>query len=68
MAKDDPSPSGLSPTVLRVIEEFAAALRADGNIEQAAADRLEKLLKQASIPKPEDINAVLFEPPKGGAA
>lgn len=66
MATEDPSPSGLSPTVVHVIDKFASALRADGDIDEAGVGRLEKLLKQASVPKPEDISAVLFDPPKGG--
>ena len=67
MANDDPLPSSFSPTVLRVIGEFAAAMRADGGIDNAAADRLEKLLGQGPVPKPDEINTVLFEPPKDGA-
>lgn len=58
--------SGLSPTVLKVIDEFTAACRVDGDIDNGAAARLEKLLKQASIPNPDDISTALFEPPKGG--
>ena len=67
MATDNPSLSSLSPTVLKVINEFVAALRADDDVDEAAADRLERLLKQTSVPKPDDIRAVLFDPPKGGA-
>lgn len=67
MAKDDPSPSGLSPTVLQVIDAFVAALGADSDIDKAAAGRLEKLLKQGSVPKLDDISAALFDLPKGGA-
>lgn len=68
MANDDSSPLGLSPTVVQVIEAFAAAMRADNGIDSAAVDRVEKLLKRGAVPKPDDINAVLFEPPKGDAA
>ena len=66
MATGDPSLSSLPPTVLKVINEFVAALRAADDVDEAAADRLERLLKQTSIPKPDDISAVLFDPPKGG--
>jgi hypothetical protein len=67
MAKDDSPPLGLSPTVLQVISEFAAAMRADSGIHSAATDRLEKLLRQGAVPKPEDINVILFDLPQGGA-
>ena len=67
MATDNPSLSSLSPTVLKVINEFVTALRADDDVDKAAADRLERLLEQTSVPKPNDISAVLFDPPKGGA-
>lgn len=68
MAKNDSSRLSLPPTVVQVIAAFAAAMRADNGIDSAAVDRLEKLLRQGSVPKPNDINAALFEPPKGGAA
>lgn len=51
----------ISPTVLRVIEQFIAVMRADSSIEDSAIDRLENLLRQGSIPKPEKIDAVLFK-------
>lgn len=62
------SPFGLSPTVIQVIEAFAAAMQADDGIDSTAAHRLEQLLRQGPVPKPDDINAVLFESPKGSAA
>lgn len=57
----------LSPTVVRVIEQFAAAMRADDSIENDGIDRLEKLLRKGAVPKPEEINAALFDPPPDGA-
>ncbi len=53
----------LSPTVSQVIEQFAAAMRADDGIGDDAIDRLEKLLRQGAVPKPDEINATLFGPP-----
>ncbi len=62
MANKD-EPTGLSPTVSQVLEQFAAAMRADDGIEDDAIDRLEKLLRQGAVPKPDEINATLFGPP-----
>lgn len=57
---------GLSPTVLLVIEQFAARMRADDGIEGDAIDRLEELLRKPAVPKPDEINAALFGPSPGG--
>lgn len=65
MANDD-NDVGFSPTVLHVIQQFAAAMRADDGIEGHAIDRLEKLLGKGRVPKPEEISAALFEPPLDG--
>ncbi len=56
----------LSQTVLQVIDKFTTAMRADGEIEGDLIDRLETLLRKGAVPKPEEINAVLFDPPKRG--
>jgi hypothetical protein len=53
----------LSPTVLNVIKQFAAAMRADGNIQNDAIDRLEKLLLKGTVPKYDEINSTFFETP-----
>ena len=45
---------------------FAAAMRRDGGIEGRAIDRLEDLLARGVIPKPDEINAVLFDPKPSG--
>lgn len=58
----------LSPTVLQVIEQFAARMRADDSIEGDAIDRLVKLFLKSALPKPEEINAALFEPSPEGEA
>ena len=63
-SKDEPT--GLSPTVVQVLDRFAAAMRADDGIEGDAIDRLEKLLRKGTVPKPDDISAALFEPPPDG--
>lgn len=65
MANED-NHVGLSPTVLRVIEQFATAMRAYDGIEGPAIDRLKKLLQKGVIPKPDEINAALFDPPTDG--
>jgi hypothetical protein len=57
---------GLSPTVLNVIDQFAAAMRADDGIESHAIDRLERLLRKGAVPKPDEINVALFDSPPDG--
>lgn len=61
MAKDDQAAT-LSPMVAQVIDQFAAALRADDKIADEAVNRLEKLLRRGAVPKPDEINAALFDP------
>jgi len=65
MAKEN-NRVNLSPTVLQVIERYAAAMRADDKIQEDGIDRLEKLLRKATVPKPDEINTALFEPPPDG--
>lgn len=62
MATENES-STLSPTVLQVIDRFIAAMRANDVVPNDAIDRLEKLLRKGTVPKPDDISAALFEPP-----
>jgi len=62
MANEDDQVS-LSPTVLLVIEQFAAAMRTDNGIEGSIIDRLEKLLRKGIVPKPHEIDTALFGPP-----
>ena len=57
-------PTGLSPSVLRVIDSFVAAMNEDDAIEAEAIDRLEKLLRKVTVPKPEEISVALFGPCK----
>jgi hypothetical protein len=54
----------LSPTVLQVIERFVTVMRGDEGIPGDAIDRLEELLRGGDIPKPEEVYAALFEPPR----
>lgn len=61
MVKDDQAAT-LSPMVAQVIDQFAAALRADDKIADEAVNRLEKLLRRGAVPKPDEINAALFDP------
>lgn len=60
---DDDDDMLLSPTVLQVIDSFAAAMRADADLDGDAIGRLEKLIREGTIPKPDAINAALFDPP-----
>ncbi len=55
-----------SPTVLQVIEQFVVAMRADPGIADDAIARLDNLLRKGIVPKPDVINAALFEPPPEG--
>jgi len=52
--------------VLQVMDKFVAAMRADPDIPDDAISRLDDLLRKGTVPKPDDINAVLFEPPSDG--
>ncbi|TFB09268.1 hypothetical protein E3V36_07065 [Candidatus Marinimicrobia bacterium MT.SAG.2] len=63
MAKQDEQ-INLSPTVVKVIDQFTAAMRADEVIESDAIDRLEELLRKPIVPKTDEIYAALFKPPQ----
>jgi hypothetical protein len=65
---DENGQVGPSPTVLQVIDEFTARMRADDGIEVDAIDRLEKLLRRPAVPKPDDINKAMFDPSPDGEA
>lgn len=53
----------VSPTVLKVVEQFVAAMRADSAIADEATDRLDNALRKGTVPTPNEISAILFEPP-----
>jgi len=48
-------------TILQIMEQFVAAMRADPDIPDDAISRLEILLRKGAVPRPDDINAALFE-------
>lgn len=56
----------LSPTVIKVLNEFVSALRGDEAIPDDAISRLEELLLQEVAPKPEEISDAIFQIPGGG--
>lgn len=53
-------------TVLQVIERFVATMREDPDIPNDAINRLETILRKGTVPKIDDINTALFEPPAEG--
>ena len=63
MASIDDSIS-LSPAVVQVVDQFVSALRADEQIPNHAIDRLDTILRQGTVPKPDQIPAILFAPPE----
>ena len=62
---DEPKP--LSPTVSQVVDQFVAAMTGDDEIDNDAINRLDTLLRQGVVPKPDEINTALFEPPADAA-
>ena len=52
----------LSPTVIKVLDEYLDALHADDSLDDEAVSRLDALLRRGQVPKPEDIDTVLFPP------
>ncbi len=63
MVSSDDSIS-LSPTVVQVVDQFVSALRADEQIPDHAIDRLDAILRQGTVLKPDQIPAILFAPPE----
>ncbi|WP_353428860.1 hypothetical protein [Paracoccus denitrificans] len=61
----EPDNSILSPTVANVLDEYLAALTSDKDVDDEAAKRLDAVLRSGKVPKPEDIDAALYPPPKG---
>jgi hypothetical protein len=62
MAQQENKP--VSPTVEKVFDEYLAALHADDEIDNEAADRLDALLRRGIVPKFDDIDEALFPPSK----
>lgn len=56
-------PMVIPEIVSQVIEEFATAMRNDPDIPKDAIGRLVTLLRKGTVPKPDEINTALFEPP-----
>jgi hypothetical protein len=54
----------ISPTVIKVLDEYIAALHADDEIDNEAVDRLNAVLRKGKVPKFDDIDAALSPPPK----
>jgi hypothetical protein len=49
------------PTVMHVMERFVSALRADSAIPEEVIHGLDKLLRAGTTPRPEDLQATLFQ-------
>ena len=60
--KDQPL---LSPTVIKVLNEYLSSLHTDKEISNEAVDRLDAILRNGKVPKFNDIDAALFPPPNG---
>jgi hypothetical protein len=61
---EEGSHSGLSSTVMQVIDEFVAEMREDTAIDAAAVDRLEELLERRTVPRLEDVADAIVGPPR----
>lgn len=58
----------LSPTVTKVLDEFLTVLKADDDIDENTAERLDTLLRSGKAPKADDLEAALFPATKGDGA
>ncbi len=58
----------LSPTVTKVLDEFLTVLKADDDIDENTAERLDTLLRSGKAPKSDDLEAALFPLTKGDGA
>lgn len=50
----------LSPTLSKVLDAYLDSLKADGGIDNDAALRLDRLLRQGKVPKISDIDEALM--------
>lgn len=57
----DDTGNPLSPTVVKVLDEFLAMLKGDDAVGQNAAKELDALLRAGKIPKFEEIDSALSE-------
>lgn len=62
---DEMKSEPMSPAVKKVLDEYLSALHDDEEINTEAADRLDSLLRKGKAPKSDDIDAALFDSPKG---
>lgn len=58
----------LSPTVTKVLDEFLTVLKADDDIDENTAERLDTLLRSGKAPKTDDLETALFPATKGNEA
>lgn len=65
---DSETSDGPSATVLAVIDQMSERLRADADIDRTAADRIIALLKEDSLPTPDQIEQAMFGAPEAGIA
>ncbi len=52
----------LSPAVVQVIDRFVTALRENSQVPGHAIDRLDAILRQGTVPKPDQLPEILFAP------
>ena len=57
MVQEQGPPS--SPTLVKILQKFLAAMKADEALEDAAAERLDALLQTGRVPKQDEISAAL---------
>ena len=55
----------LSPTVKKVLDEFVSAMKGDDAINRDAIDRLDQVLREGTVPKPDEIHRAMFQPAAG---
>lgn len=64
----DQNEEQLSPTVTKVLDEFLTVLKADDDIDENTAERIDTLLRSGKAPKADDLEAALFPATEGDGA
>ena len=64
----DQNEEQLSPTVTKVLDEFLTVLKADDDIDENTAQRIDTLLRSGKAPKADDLEAALFPATEGDGA